>query len=46
MTINGLKGNPLATRALVTVLPRVKLVQSPSPLSPQIATEIEMQIGR
>lgn len=32
--INGLKGNPLATRSLVTVLPRVKLAQSPSPLSP------------
>ena len=29
--INGLKGNPLATRSLVTVLPRVKLAQSPSP---------------
>ena len=41
-----LKGNPLATRSLIMVAPRVKLAQSPSPLSPQIATEIEMQIGR
>ncbi len=39
------KGNPLATRSLAPVRPRVKLVQSPSPPSPQIATEIEMQIG-
>ena len=46
VAINGLKGNPLGTRSLVTVLPRVKLAQSPSPLSPRMATEIEMQIAR
>ena len=46
VAINRLKGNPLATRSLVTVLPRVQLAQSPSPLSPRIATEIEMQIAR
>jgi hypothetical protein len=40
------KGNPLASRSLVTVPPLVKLAQSPSPPSRQIASEIEMQIGR